>query len=326
MDLSVVIPCWNEEGALPRLHDALVAILPAITATYEVILVDDGSTDRTLPEARMLAAANPRFRYVSLSRNFGKESAILAGLRHAHGRRVAIMDADLQHPPVLLKQMITLIDRGYDQVIACRSRDGEPWWRVLMAKLYYSAISRLSEVRVRDGVGDFRLLSRRAVEALLCLPERNRFSKGLFAWIGYETASISYRNVQRGVGRSKWTFGALLNYGLDGLISFNTKPLRLSLYLGVVGTILAFGYVATVVVGIVAHGVAVPGYATLLAGVVGLGGLNLFFLGVIGEYLGRIYAESKQRPHFLVKEHGGTGTRPVGAGLIGLTVAHSADP
>lgn len=302
MDLSVVVPCWNEEGALARLHDALVATLLTVAATYEVILVDDGSTDRTLSEVRMLAASNPRFRYVSLSRNFGKESAILAGLRHARGRKVAIMDADLQHPPVLLKQMLPLLECGYDQVVACRSREGEPWWRVLIARLYYWAISRLSDVRLQDGVGDFRLLSRRAVDGLLSLSERNRFSKGLFAWIGYETASISYRNVRRDVGRSKWTFGALVNYGLDGMISFNSKPLRLSLYLGALATVLAFGYLTAVIAGALAHGLAVPGSAPLLAGVVGLGGLNLLFLGVIGEYLGRIYAESKQRPHFLVKE------------------------
>jgi glycosyltransferase involved in cell wall biosynthesis len=302
MDLSVVIPCWNEEGALSRLHDALVAALPSVTASYEVILVDDGSTDRTLPKARMLAASNPRFRYVSLSRNFGKESAILAGLRRARGRRVAIMDADLQHPPNLLKQMFPLMDRGYDQVIACRSREGERCWRALMAKLYYWAISNLSAVSVRDGVGDFRLLSRRAVEALLSLPERNRFSKGMFEWIGYDTVSISYRNVRRNVGRSKWSLVALMNYGLGGLISFNAKPLRLSLYLGVLGTVLTLAYLASMIIGTLVRGTAISGYATLLMGVLGFGGLHLLFLGLIGEYLERIYAESKQRPHFLVKE------------------------
>lgn len=302
MDLSIVVPCWNEERALSRLHDALVAVLPGVAADYEVILVDDGSTDRTLSEARKLAVSNSRFRYVSLSRHFGKESALLAGLRHARGRRVAIMDADLQHPPVLLQQMFPLMDRGYDQVVARRSREGEPWLRVLTAKLYYRAVSRLAEVRLEDGVGDFRLLSRRAVQGLLSLSERNRFSKGLFAWIGFETASISYRNVRRDAGRSKWTFAALVNYGMDGLVSFNTRPLRLSIYLGVLGTVLSLGYLAAVVVGKVIHGAAVPGYATLLATVGGLGGLNMLFLGLVGEYLGRIYAESKQRPHFLVKE------------------------
>lgn len=304
MDLSIVVPCWNEERALSRLHDALVAVLPGVAVNYEVILVDDGSTDRTLPAARMLAASNPRFRYVSLSRNFGKEAAMLAGLRHARGHRIAIMDADLQHPPALLAQMLALMDRGYDQVIACRSREGEPWWRALPSKTYYWAISKLSDIRLQDGVGDFRLLSRRAVDGLLSLSERNRFSKGLFAWIGFETASISYRNVPRDVGRSKWTLRALTNYGMDGLISFNTKPLRPALYLGLLATVLSLGYLSSLIVGTLVHGIRVPGYATLWAGVAGLSGLNMLFLGVMGEYLGRIYQESKQRPHFLVKERG----------------------
>lgn len=304
MDLSIVIPCWNEERVLPRLYDALVAVLPGVAANHEVILVDDGSTDRTLPMVRVLAASNPRFRYVSLSRNFGKEAAMLAGLKHARGKRVAIMDADLQHPPALLTRMLALMDRGYDQVVACRNREGEPWWRVLLSKTYYRAISTLSDIHLRDGVGDFRVLSRRAVDALLSLSERNRFSKGLFAWIGFETVSISYRNVRRDVGRSKWTCRALTKYGMDGFISFNTSPLRLSLYLGLLAILLSVGYLSSVIAGTLVHGVRVPGHGMLLASVAGLSGLNLLFLGVMGEYLGRIHQESKQRPHFLVKERG----------------------
>ncbi|MGI8306728.1 glycosyltransferase family 2 protein [Saccharopolyspora hattusasensis] len=302
MYLSMVVPCFNEERGLQRLHDALVAALSGRVRDYEVILVDDGSTDRTLREARRLSALNPRFRYVSLSRNFGKEAAMLCGLRHARGRRVALLDADLQHPPLLLRRMLDLLDSGYDQVVARRSRDGEGRFRSTLSKVYYGVCGRLVDVRLQDGVGDFRVLSRRAVDAVLSLPEYHRFSKGLFAWIGFDTAYVSFRNVPRGGGGSRWTFGALVNYGIDGLTSFNSRPLRLSIYLGVLVALLAGAYVLFVVVNTIVDGVHVPGYATLLAGVVGLGGLQLLFLGVLGEYLGKSYFEAKRRPHYLVKE------------------------
>ncbi|MEU5851222.1 glycosyltransferase family 2 protein [Saccharopolyspora shandongensis] len=302
MYLSMVVPCFNEEHGLQRLHDALVAALSGRVRDYEVILVDDGSTDRTLREARRLAALNPRFRYVSLSRNFGKEAAMLCGLRHARGGRVALLDADLQHPPRLLRRMLALLDSGYDQVVARRGRDGENRVRSALSKMYYWACRRLVDVRLQDGVGDFRVLSRRAVDAVLSLPEYHRFSKGLFAWIGFDTAYVSFRNVPRGGGGSRWTFGALVNYGIDGLTSFNSRPLRLSIYLGVLVALLAGGYVLFVVANTIVDGVHVPGYATLLAGVLGLGGVQLLFLGVLGEYLGKSYFEAKRRPHYLVKE------------------------
>jgi polyisoprenyl-phosphate glycosyltransferase len=304
MYLSIVVPCLNEARGLQRLHDALVVSLAAHAPDYEVLLVDDGSTDGTLHEARRLAAMNPRFRYVSLSRNFGKESAMLCGLRHARGQRVAIMDADLQHPPELLGRMLALLDSGYDQVVARRSREGEPRWRTALSRGYYRIASRLADVRLQDGVGDFRVLSRRAVDAVLSLPEYNRFSKGLFAWIGFNTACVSFRNVPRATGRTKWGLRALVNYGIDGLISFNDRPLRLSIYLGSLVALLAGLYVAFVVVNTLLDGVDVPGYATLLGGAVGLGGLQLLFLGVLGEYLGKVYFEAKRRPHYLVEEVG----------------------
>lgn len=302
MSVSVVVPCFNEERGLTHLHDALVAVLPEVTGDYEVILVDDGSTDRTLGEARRLAAANPHVHYVSLSRNFGKESAILAGLRHAQGQRVVLMDADLQHPPWLLPRMLSVLDTGYDQVVARRDRDGERRVRSALSKLYYWGINTLSEVRLQDGAGDFRVLSRRAVDAVLSMRESNRFSKGMFAWIGFASTSLSYRNVVRERGSTKWTLGALVNYGIDGLISFNTAPLRVSIYLGSLVTVVAFVYATFVVTSTLLGGVRVPGYATLMVGMLGLGGLHMLFLGVIGEYLGRIYSESKARPHFLVQE------------------------
>ncbi|RKT90128.1 Glycosyltransferase involved in cell wall bisynthesis [Saccharopolyspora antimicrobica] len=299
MYLSLVVPCFNEEHGLQRFHDALVAALSERVRDYEVILVDDGSTDRTLREARRLAAANPRFRYVSLSRNFGKEPAMLCGLRHALGDRVALLDADLQHPPELLRRMLPLLDSGYDQVVACRTRSGERRWRSLPARAYYRAARRFTGVRIPDGAGDFRVLSRRAVEAVLSLPEHHRFSKGLFAWIGFDTAYVSFRDAPRRFGRSKWTFGALVDHGLDGLTSFNAKPLRVSLYLGALLACAAGAWIARATAKAIVDGSRMSVCGALL---VGVGGLQLCFLGVLGEYSGRSYFEAKRRPHYLVKE------------------------
>jgi glycosyltransferase involved in cell wall biosynthesis len=309
MRLSVVIPCFNEERGLTQLHEELSRVLPGVAESFEVILVDDGSTDGTLRELRALAESDPRFTYLALSRNFGKEAAMLAGLSQARGEVVAIMDGDLQHPPELLGQMTSLLSNGYDQVVARRTRHGEPVLRKMISKLYYRVINKVVDVELEDGVGDFRVLTRRAVQALLSLGEYNRFSKGLFAWIGFDTAIVDYENVVRQAGDSTWTFRKLLNYGIDGVVSFNNRPLRLAIYLGGVVTTLSFGYAAWLLVYALRDGVAVPGYLTLMCGVLGLGGLQLLFLGVIGEYLGRIYYESKQRPHFLVKES--SGPRPV---------------
>ncbi|MDA3624232.1 glycosyltransferase family 2 protein [Saccharopolyspora sp. WRP15-2] len=269
---------------------------------YEVILVDDGSTDRTLREARRLAAANPRFRYVSLSRNFGKESAMLCGLRHARGDRIALLDADLQHPPELLRRMLPLLDSGYDQVVARRSRSGERRWRSTLARAYYRAVRRFAGVRLLDGAGDFRVLSRRAADAVLSLPEHHRFSKGLFSWIGFDTAYVSFRGVPRRDGRSKWTFGALLEHGIDGLTSFNAKPLRMSIYLGALVVLASAAWVVRAAFETIVDGSVLPVDEALLVGLAGMGGLQLCFLGVLGEYLGRSYFETKCRPHYLIKE------------------------
>ncbi|MCF6744554.1 glycosyltransferase family 2 protein [Blastococcus sp. KM273128] len=301
MLLSVVVPCHNEERVLPELVAQVSAVMADVPAELEFVLVDDGSRDRTTAVMQELHARDPRVRYVSLSRNFGKESAMLAGLAYARGDAVVIMDADLQHPPRLIRQMLELLEQGNDQVVARRTRDGDAFGRSVLARLYYRLVNSLVEVRIEDGVGDFRLLSRRAVDALLQLGEYNRFSKGLFAWIGFPTATIDYRNEARfGGDASRWTLRRLLNYGIDGVMSFNNAPLRLAIYVGLVVTTLAFGYAAYLVVAAVVGGIVVPGYVTLVAAVIGLGGLQLLFLGVIGEYVGRIYYEAKHRPHFLV--------------------------
>lgn len=301
--LSVVVPCYNEEAVVELFDTAIRASLDALPVEYELCYVDDGSADGTLERLRKIAAEHPdTTRYVSFSRNFGKEAGMLAGLREATGDAVVLMDADLQHPPELIERMLELYDRGHDQVIARRTREGDKPVRTAVSRLYYRMVNRWVDVELQDGVGDFRLLSRAAVDALLSLPEYNRFSKGLFSWIGFDTVTFDYQNVAREAGETKWRFGALLNYGMDGLISFNNRPLRIAIYLGLALVGVAALYAAWITGVALVDGVDSPGYVTLIVAIVGLGGLQMVMLGLIGEYIGRIYYETKRRPHFLVKE------------------------
>lgn len=303
MRLSIVVPCYNEEAVIELFDARIRETLDALAVDYELCYVDDGSSDGTLSRLRSLAEhRTASTRYVSFSRNFGKEAGILAGLKEASGDAVVIMDADLQHPPELIGRMLGLYRSGHDQVIARRTREGDKRLRTAVSRLYYRVINQWVDVELTDGVGDFRLLSRRAVDALLSMPEYNRFSKGLFSWIGFDTVTFDYRNAAREAGETKWRFGALINYGMDGLISFNNRPLRLAIYLGMALAAIAAVYAVTVTAMAMIEGPDVPGYVTLLVAIVGLGGLQMLMLGLIGEYIGRIYYETKRRPHFLVKE------------------------
>ncbi|MFF8310988.1 glycosyltransferase family 2 protein [Streptomyces lydicus] len=311
MKLSVVVPCYNEEAVVTRFDAALRAVLERLGVAYEVCYVDDGSADGTLARLRGLAQRHrATTRYLSFSRNFGKEPAMLAGLRAATGDAVILMDADLQHPPELIERMLDLYQLGHDQVVAKRSRDGDRRLRTALSRLYYRAVNTWVDVELTDGVGDFRLLSRKAVDALLSLPEYNRFSKGLFSWIGFDTVTFDYRNAARGAGETKWRFGALVNYGIDGMLSFNCRPLRLAIYAGLGLAALATVYTLWIIGAAVVGGVTAPGYVTLVAIIVGLGGLQMVMLGLIGEYIGRIYYETKRRPHFLLKEADGPPPAP----------------
>ncbi|MFF4212927.1 glycosyltransferase family 2 protein [Streptomyces sp. NPDC001796] len=304
MLISIVAPCYNEEEVIGRFHEVVQKVaneLLPLGHDMEFVYVDDGSRDRTLEVLKQLGELDARVRYVSFSRNFGKEAALLAGLRHASGDCVVVMDSDLQHPPELIKRMVELSEQGYDQVIAKRTRSGDRITRTVTARLYYRLINRLVDVELVDGVGDFRLLSRRVVDAILALTEYNRFSKGLFAWVGFPSTTFEYENAVREHGRSSWSFRSLLNYGLDGLLSFNNRPLRAALYLGM-GLLLCAGlYTAWIVGAALIHGVQTPGYVTMITAVTALAGVQMIMLGVIGEYTGRIYYEVKGRPHFLVK-------------------------
>ncbi|MFH9613458.1 glycosyltransferase [Streptomyces pratensis] len=302
LQLSVVVPCFDEAEGIRSFHAALVDVLEGLGETFEICYVDDGSADRTRLLLSSFAALDERTRYTAFSRNFGKEAAMLAGLRMSRGDAVVIMDADLQHPPELIPRMLELHRHGYDQVIPRRDRSGEGVVRSALSHAYYAVVRRCVDVELLDGSGDFRLLSRRAVQSVLSLPESNRFSKGIFSWIGFDTVSFRYRNSERLAGRSKWGSRRLLNYGIDGLLSFNNRPLRLAIYTGFWVFLSALAYAVWTVVTVVIHGADTPGYATLLTAVVALSGIQLVTLGVIGEYVGRIYHEAKHRPPYVVRE------------------------
>jgi glycosyltransferase involved in cell wall biosynthesis len=300
--LSVVVPCYNEVEVLQRFYSDTSAVLRASVAHYEILLVDDGSNDASLELIRRLAACDPRVRFISFSRNFGKESGMLAGLRHCRGDAAVIMDADLQHPPALIPEMLAQYRKGFQQVIARRTRQGDAWGRTFASRRFYGVMNRITDVELVDGAGDFRLLSRRAIDALVSLPEYNRFSKGLFSWIGFEPSVIEYENVQRSEGQTKWSLSSLFNYALQGAVSFNDRPLRAAIYLGLTVTLVSLVYAVWVIARTLARGVDVPGYATLITAILVLGGLQLLFLGVVGEYLGKVYYETKRRPQYIVRE------------------------
>ncbi|WP_351224727.1 glycosyltransferase family 2 protein [Streptomyces sp. NPDC002133] len=319
--ISVVVPCFDESEVLGAFHDALTAALERTGERFEICYVDDGSTDGTVERLRDLAAAAPQVRYTSFSRNFGKEAAMLAGMRMSRGAVVVLMDADLQHPPELVPRMLQLHRHGYDQVVARRDRTGEGIVRTVLSRAYYRLVRHFTDVEIVDGAGDFRLLSRRAVNAVLSLPEGNRFSKGLFSWVGFDTVSFTYPNVRRAGGRSKWGGRRLINYGIDGLLSFNSRPLRLAIHTGLWLFLSAVLYALWIVANTVLNGVETPGYATLITAVVALSGIQLATLGVIGEYVGRIHHEAKRRPHYVVRETDRSGPARGTAGLPPSAVA-----
>jgi glycosyltransferase involved in cell wall biosynthesis len=302
MKLSVVVPCYDEERNVVPLYTAVAREADVAADEWELVFVDDGSNDGTLAACRALAESDPRVRYVSLSRNFGKESALIAGLSATTGDAVVLMDGDLQHPPELIGRLVELYREGHDQVVTRRTRTGDPMMRKVTARGYYGIVNRLIDVRLGDGIGDFRLLSRRAVEAVLSLPETNRFSKGLFAWVGFDGPVIDFVDDRRATGSSTWSLRSLVDYGVEGVLAFNIKPLRLLVYTGLTVMALSSAYIAFVVFRTVVAGVDAPGYATLITAILGVGGLQLVGLGILGEYVGRIYLEAKRRPHFLVRE------------------------
>ena len=302
MKISLVVPCYNEEKNIQEFYDEVTNLLSTIDCTYEIVLVNDGSKDNTLVMLQTLSLRDERVKYISFSRNFGKEAGMLAGLTYASGDAVIILDADLQHPPSLIPQLLEGYNEGFDQVIAKRNRTGDKVVRTAFSKLYYKIMNKFVDIELTDGVGDFRLLSRKAVNSLLSLQEYNRFSKGLFSWIGYKTIVIEYENVLRNEGESSWSFSSLLNYGIDGVISFNNRPLRMLIYLGLFVMIAGLVYILCTFFQITFSHQSTPGYFTTISAILLLGGIQLISLGVIGEYIGRIYYETKRRPQFIIDE------------------------
>lgn len=300
--ISLIVPAYNEGENLVRMLIAIENEMEDVHYDYEILFIDDGSSDDSVNILQRLSSTNNAVKYLTFTRNFGKESAIMAGLQNATGDAIILMDADLQHPPSLINNLIEGFEEGYDQVVAKRNRKGDSKIRSFVSKMYYRFVNNAIDVQLADGEGDFRLLSRRAVEALLTLSEGNRFSKGLYAWIGLDRKVITYENEIRENGESKWTFSKLLNYGIDGIISFNNKPLRACFYTGFLTLILSLFYIIVTFIQILKHGITVPGYFTTVSAVLFIGGIQLVCLGIIGEYIGRIYYETKKRPHYLVKQ------------------------
>lgn len=310
VEISVVVPLYCEASNIDYLFERLEAVLDQLKCTYEIICVDDGSDDDTVAGLRKHRQRNPRIKVIALSRNFGKELALTAGIDYAGGAAVVPIDADLQDPPELIGALVARWREGYDVVYAKRrSRQGESWIKRATANSFYRVIGRMSKVPIPRDTGDFRLLDRRVVEALKRLPERTRFMKGLFAWVGYRQSEVMYDREPRYSGETKWNYWRLWNFAIDGIASFSVAPLRVWSYVGIIFATISFLYGAFLLFRTLLFGTDVPGYASLMVAVLFLGGVQMVILGVLGEYLGRVYEEVKGRPLYLVRDTFGVDER-----------------
>lgn len=301
-EVSIVIPCHDESAGLPALFSALLPIISATAPQFEIVAVNDGSTDDTLQQLLALQKSIPQLRVIDLSRNFGKEAAVAAGLAHCRGKCAILLDADLQDPPELIPQMLERWREGYECVVAIHaSRGSDSLARRALTAGFYRILNAVSNTTTPANVGDFRLLDRAVVEAFLALPERTRFNKGLFAWIGFRQCLIEHERPLRATGTSKFTYRRLFSLAIEGITSFSSTPLRVSAYAGGVISLLAFLYGSYILLRTLIYGNPVPGYASIFVAVVFLGGINLLSIGVLGEYVGRIFVESKQRPLYVVR-------------------------
>ena len=303
--VSIIIPCYNEEASLPDMQAALTTIINQHTQYHwQVLLINDGSKDNTLDVIKNINRQDPRFGYVSLSRNFGKEAAMLAGFDYAQGDCVVIMDADLQHPPMVIPQMLEVWEQGYDDVYAKRaSRGKEPWLRKVLTLAYYKMLQQVSKIDILQNVGDFRLLDRKCIDALRQLRESQRYTKGMYCWIGFRKKEIMFNQGDRSNGVSSFNVRRLIGLSIEGITSYTTAPLRISTVLGLLCSLFAFCYMIYILFCTLTYGDPVRGYPTIMVIILFLGGAQLLSLGIIGEYLGRIFHESKHRPVYLVAEH-----------------------
>ena len=303
--ISIVVPCYNEQEVLPMFYEELNKVMKKLdNVELELILVNDGSKDNTLKEFKELANKDERVRYISFSRNFGKEAAMYAGLEASTGDYVAIMDADLQDPPKLLLEMYDILENSdYDCVGTRRvTRKGEPKIRSFFAKLFYKLMKKISKMDIVDGARDFRLMTRQMTDSIVSMQEYNRFSKGIFTWVGFKTKWLEYENVERAAGKSKWSFWKLFIYSLDGITAFSTFPLVIAAILGMLFCILAFIMILVIIFKTIAFGEPVSGWPSTVCAILFVGGVQLFCTGIIGQYIAKTYLEVKKRPIFIVKE------------------------
>ena len=308
MLVTIIVPCYNEEAALPYFLEAIQKTEAEMSAAYgcglELLFVNDGSKDGTLSVLRRFAKEMPNVRYLSFSRNFGKEAAMYAGLREARGDYVVIMDADLQHPPAMLPEMYEGLQSGEYECVAARreSRKGEPPIRSLFARCFYKLINRISDTEIVDGACDFRMMTRQMVDAIVSMGEYNRFSKGIFGWVGFRTKWLPYENVERVAGETKWSFWKLLLYSLQGIVGFSTVPLAIASVLGILLCVVSFLMVVYIIVKTLLFGDPVSGWPSLACMVMFMGGIQLLCMGILGQYLAKTYLETKHRPIYILAE------------------------
>lgn len=302
--LTLIVPCFNEQEALPFFYKEAISVLKNLNYEYELLFINDGSKDNTLNILKDFADRDACVKYISFSRNFGKEAAMYAGFCNATGDYVAIMDADMQDPPDLLPEMLKLIESGeYDSVATRRvSREGEPPIRSWFARRFYSLINKISDADIVDGARDFRLMRREMVDAIVAMGETNRFSKGIFGWIGFRTYWLPYENRERVAGTTKWNFWGLCKYAIDGIINFSEAPLSIASWFGIIMTAIAFIFLLFIVVRRLVYGDPVAGWASTICIIVFIGGIQLFCMGVMGQYIAKNYSESKHRTHYIVSE------------------------
>lgn len=304
--ITVIVPCYNEEEALHYYYEEMSRVMTLMNQyDFELLFVNDGSKDHTLQVIKELVNKDERVRYISFSRNFGKEAAMYAGFENSTGDYVCLMDADLQDPPKLLPEMVKAIEEeGYDSVATRRvTRQGEPPIRSFFARMFYKMMNKISDTELMDGARDYRLMTRQFVNSLLEMKEYNRFSKGLFGWVGYKTKWIEFENVERVAGETKWSFWKLFIYAIDGIVAFSTTPLAIASVIGMLMLFVAFFFIIFIVVRTLIFGDPVSGWPSLVCIITLIGGIQIFCVGILGQYLSKVYLETKNRPIYIVKEH-----------------------
>lgn len=303
MKISVVVPCYNEQESILLFYEEINKVSEEMEQEFEFIFVNDGSSDHTLDCMKALSEKDARVKYVSFSRNFGKEAAIHAGFSKAEGDYIVMMDADLQDPPSLLPEMLSYMEQGYDSVATRRvTRKGEPPIRSFFARMFYKIINKISNIDIVDGARDYRLMTAQMKDAILAMPEYNRFSKGIFGWVGFRTKWLEYENVERVAGETKWNFWKLFLYSIEGIIAFSTAPLVLSSVFGMLFCILSFALIVFIIVRTILFGDPVAGWPSLVCIMFFIGGIQLFCHGITGQYLSKTYLETKNRPKYIIKD------------------------